>query len=128
MQQQPFLHDLSRFGVITLNMLAVGLGVGKQPCWGVFKYSINLDVDVFVSDSANRPREENGWWSKLRLEASGSLLKNVMHSNLPFWLMGRATREEDNPSWIRIGKCFQLAAGASWRRQKQDREGKQSHS
>lgn len=125
-QEQPFFHNSSQFGVIISNMLAVG--VGKQTFWGVFKYSMNLDVDAFVRDSASCPGEESGWWSKLQLEASGSLLKDVMHSNNPFWLMGRTTREEDNPSWIRIRKCFQLAARASWLRQKQDHRGKQSNS
>lgn len=100
-QQQPFFHNSSRFGVITPKMLAVG--VGKQTCWGVLKYSANLDVDVSVRDSASCPREASGWWCNIHLEASGSLLRNVMHLNNPFWLMGRTTREEDNPSRIGIG-------------------------
>lgn len=111
MQQQPFFHSSSHFGVITPNTLAVGMS--KQTYWGVFKYSTNLDVDVFVSDSASCPGEASGWWYNLQLEASGSLLNNVMHSNNPMWLMCRTTREEDNPSWIRIGKCFQLVPSKS---------------
>lgn len=62
-----------RSGVITPNMLAVG--AGKQTCRGVFKYSINLDVDAFVSDSASCPGEASGWWSNLQTEGFWELVK-----------------------------------------------------